>query len=81
VEAVARSSGNGKKVAVCHKPPGNADHEQSIAVSEEAVSSHLAHGDYLGECVGGCSAASCDDGDLCTYCWIGYQCIPNGALC
>jgi hypothetical protein len=38
------------KVTVCHVPPGNPAHSFSISVSENAVQSHLDHGDFLGEC-------------------------------
>jgi len=35
------------KVTICHNPELN---PQTIEVAEEAVASHLAHGDYLGPC-------------------------------
>ena len=39
------------KVDVCHIPPGNPANAHTINVSVNAVPAHLAHGDYLGECV------------------------------
>src|SRR5688572_15470818 len=56
-----------KKVALCHIPPGNPTRGHTITVSTNAVSSHLAHGDALGECPSGCSSdGECDDNSLCT---------------
>lgn len=46
-----------EKVDVCHIPPGNPDNAHTINVSENAVSAHLAHGDYLGACAPTSSAA------------------------
>jgi hypothetical protein len=40
----------GKKVTICHVPPGNPANAHTITVSENAVPAHLAHGDYLGPC-------------------------------
>ena len=40
----------GAKVDVCHIPPGNPDNPQTITISENAVSTHLDHGDYVGAC-------------------------------
>ena len=34
------------KVDLCHVPPGNPANVQSLKVSQQAVSAHLAHGDY-----------------------------------
>jgi len=61
-------SSEGKKVNLCHVPPGNAAAKHTIAVAESAVSAHLAHGDALGECHFSCvcppgvSACFCPDG-------------------
>jgi hypothetical protein len=44
------NNSNSKKIMVCHKGT-------SICISENAVASHLAHGDYLGSC----SSNNCDD--------------------
>ena len=42
---------NGKKVLVCHIPPGNPSNAHTICISKNAVSTHLdGHGDYIGEC-------------------------------
>ncbi len=45
------TAGTGSKVKVCHKPGTSAQH--TISVASSAVSAHLAHGDYLGDCSGG----------------------------
>jgi len=39
-----------KKVLVCHIPPGNPQNAHNIRISENAVQSHLDHGDFLGIC-------------------------------
>jgi prepilin-type N-terminal cleavage/methylation domain-containing protein len=41
--------GNGK-VIVCHLPPGNPNNTQTLNVSVNAVTAHMAHGDWLGDC-------------------------------
>lgn len=56
VNAVAESSsdtsiGNDEKVTLCHIPPGNPAKAHTITVGNPAVAAHLAHGDYLGECM------------------------------
>ena len=38
------------KVDVCHIPPGNPENAHTINISENAVQTHLDHGDYLGPC-------------------------------
>ena len=41
------------KVAICHRPPGKVENEHTIEVgSQQAVDTHLAHGDHLGACIG-----------------------------
>ncbi len=40
----------GPRVEICHLPPGNPDNFQTITISENAVASHFAHGDYAGAC-------------------------------
>jgi hypothetical protein len=43
---------NGKKVLICHIPPGNPANAHTICVGEPAVEPHQTHhGDTLGECV------------------------------
>jgi len=42
--------GNGKKVLICHIPPGNPDNPQTICVSPAALPAHLAHGSCVGPC-------------------------------
>jgi len=39
-----------KKVLVCHIPPGNPQNAHTIRISENAVQTHLDHGDSLGIC-------------------------------
>ena len=43
-------TGKPAKVTVCHIPPGNPMEAHTIQISSSAVSAHLDHGDYLGEC-------------------------------
>jgi len=38
------------KVSVCHIPPGNPENAHTLSISENALQSHLDHGDELGEC-------------------------------
>jgi len=38
------------KVDVCHIPPGNPENVHTITISENAVDTHLEHGDHLGAC-------------------------------
>ncbi len=45
-----RLRGNAERVVLCHVPPGNPDNEHTITVGSSATETHLAHGDYLGEC-------------------------------
>lgn len=40
-------------VTICHYPPGNPTNVQTITISVNALPAHLAHGDYVGSCVGG----------------------------
>ena len=40
------------EVLLCHIPPGNPKAAHRILVGRSAVSAHLAHGDYYGECAG-----------------------------
>jgi coxsackievirus/adenovirus receptor len=37
----------------------------------------------LDECLSkfDCRSEGCGDGEYCTYCWVGYECIPEGAVC
>ena len=39
-----------KKVALCHRPPGNPKNAHTISVGEPATAAHLRHGDQLGPC-------------------------------
>jgi predicted extracellular nuclease len=43
---------NGKKVYICHAPPGNTSNGQTLAVNTNAVDAHLLNhaGDKLGQC-------------------------------
>lgn len=38
------------KVTICHLPPGNPNNTQTLSVNENAVMSHMAHGDWVGDC-------------------------------
>jgi len=40
----------GKKINVCHVPPGNSDNAHTINISVNAWKVHMAHGDSLGKC-------------------------------
>ena len=60
--------GNPNKTLVCHLPPGNPSNAHDICIGDSAVSDHLAHGDYLGECAG------CTPGDP-------YCCAPGDPYC
>lgn len=51
-EGYCGESGGGKKVTICHIPPGNSANAQTIKVSLSALEAHLAHGDIIGECPG-----------------------------
>ena len=42
---------NGKKVMICHMPPGNIENAHPIRVSVNAMDAHMGHGDELGDCV------------------------------
>jgi hypothetical protein len=55
-DVVAPSNGNSTKIYICHIPQGNPANASTLSVSTNAVASHLAHGDYLGQCGQGCGA-------------------------
>ena len=38
------------KVTICHLPAGNPNNAQTLSVNENAVMSHMAHGDWVGDC-------------------------------
>jgi hypothetical protein len=44
---------HGKKVTICHVPPGNPDNPQTLRVGRKAAAAHLRRhaGDHLGRCV------------------------------
>jgi len=42
---------NGKKVMICHIPPGNTENAHPIRVSVNAMHAHMGHGDVPGDCV------------------------------
>lgn len=46
----------GAKVEVCHIPPGNPANAHTINVSQNALPTHLAHGDYELDATGICCA-------------------------
>jgi len=42
-----------EEVEICHIPPGNPEEAHTIIIGVPAVSTHLAHGDFLGHCDNG----------------------------
>ena len=52
VKVVGSYCDDSEKVKLCHIPPGNPDSKElhEICVSKNAVSAHLAHGYWGGEC-------------------------------
>ena len=44
---------DGKKVTICHRPPGNPDNAKTMEVGASAVAAHLGHGDTQGPCPAG----------------------------
>jgi hypothetical protein len=50
-------SGNGgqQKIAICHMTGSQSNPCQKICVNTNAVASHLAHGDFVGNCTASCS--------------------------
>lgn len=56
-DIVADNNKNGKKVYICHVPPGNTGNPQTLSISVNAVYAHLTEhsGDALGKC-----GATCD---------------------
>jgi hypothetical protein len=44
------TAGTAGKVEICHIPPGNPGSRHTLWVPSSALSAHLAHGDYLGQC-------------------------------
>ncbi len=47
------AQGGQNKVPVCHIPPGNPAEAKTIMVGAPALSAHLAHGDFQGDCWAG----------------------------
>ena len=50
----------GKKVVICHIPPGNPANAHAIEISVNALPAHLAHGDNLGACESQCQPPECE---------------------
>jgi hypothetical protein len=75
----------GKKVTVCHRPPGDPGSAHTISVGEEALPAHLKHGDQVGECPSGCqvNTSICDDANACTAdtCRTDGQCEHTAVNC
>jgi len=40
-------------ITICHIPPGNPSNMHTITINTNALAAHLAHGDYIGDCMGG----------------------------
>jgi hypothetical protein len=53
------------KVSVCHVPPGDPLNAHTICVKPSAVPAHLAHGDYLGNCIPTCFVDLGNDTTVC----------------
>lgn len=55
-------------VTICHFPPGNRANFQTITVSQDALVTHLTHGDFNGPCANDCNLfpSLCNDGNPCT---------------
>ena len=66
------------KVTLCHVPPGNPSNAQTIVLGRAAVSAHLAHGDYLGECHPACAGVTCTASD---QCHVAGTCDPQTGTC
>lgn len=49
VDECAATTADGK-VVICHVPPGNPANARTLTIAPAAVSAHLAHGDYFGNC-------------------------------
>lgn len=61
--ASAKPDSKSPKVTICHFPPGNPDNCHTLRVGETAVPAHLAHGDFVGECLPDCSGFDGEDDD------------------
>jgi hypothetical protein len=48
--AVMAAGGPADRVTICHIPPGNPGNAHTITINLNALPSHEAHGDFLGEC-------------------------------
>ena len=44
----------GKKITICHIPPGNTENPHELCVSVNSLQAHYGHGDYVGPCNQGC---------------------------
>jgi len=70
------------EVCTAHYEPvcgcDGATHSNACAAASRGVS--VAH---PGECpeTPDCRSTGCGEGEYCTYCWVGFACIPEGALC
>lgn len=42
--------GGGRKITICHIPPGNPSNAHNIRIPVAALAAHLAHGDTVGSC-------------------------------
>jgi len=76
----------GKKIRICHYPPGNPENPQSIIISKSAWPAHEAHGDSKGVCDDGddhdneCGFISCDDLDEGQKLFSASSSTTNGSI-
>ena len=50
---------NGKKVSICHIPPGNPEDKMTLCINVNSAKAHFGHSDYMGPCDGaGCGEES-----------------------
>lgn len=76
LKPIVVQAGKAAKVQVCHIPLGNPANFHTITINQNALQSHLDHGDFLGSCAEHCETL-CDDGNACTQ----DACDPNTGRC
>lgn len=50
-DCAALLAADGKKIVICHIPPGKPEDAHTTEIAKDALEAHLAHGDYCGPCV------------------------------